>query len=245
VPTANPQDRRGSTEAPTAPHRRAFRNPIAVIVFLLIAVAGLSGDLVSKDHVFDSLLADADIPAKAAAAQQQLRLQFRREIKLGLRPADQAEPTTRDVLHAIPVRSKGQVAGVRLTLSTNPGVVFGLPMPRPAVAVVTVITIGLVIFFFASADARAYWTHISMAFILSGAAGNLFDRVTSEVAIAGLAIAPIRYHVRDFIDCGRLGYPYIFNVADVFLVVGVAMLILHWLVTAYRERKLKRAGPAG
>ena len=244
MPTAHPQDRRGSKKAAAAPHRRAFRNPIAVIVFLLIAVAGLSGDLISKDHVFDSLLAKSDIPAKAAAAQQQLRLQFRREIELGLRPADQAEPTTRDVLHAIPV-SGDLVAGVRLTLSTNPGVVFGLPMPRPVVAVMTVITIGLVIFFFAAADARAYWTHISMAFILSGAVGNLFDRLTSEVAIGGLALPPIRYHVRDFIDCGRLGYPYIFNVADVFLVVGVAMLILHWLVTAHRERKLKKAGRAG
>ena len=39
---------------------------------------------------------------------------------------------------------------------------------------------------------------------------------------------PILRNVRDFIDCSDLGYPWVFNVADVLLVIGVAILGLHW-----------------
>jgi signal peptidase II len=75
--------------------------------------------------------------------------------------------------------------------------------------------------------------HVSLALILGGAAGNLYDRLFSAVRLPGLE--PIRGHVRDFIDCRDLAYPYIFNVADALLVAGAAMILLHWLWSSCRE----------
>ena len=139
--------------------------------------------------------------------------------------------------------------GFRLTLSTNPGVVFGLPMPPLVVAVATVFTIGLVGYFFGSSPAAAYWLHVALAMILSGAMGNFYDRMLSVVHVPGLA-EPITGQVRDFMDFSQirllgLNYPYIFNVADVFLVVGVLMLMVHWWSAGRREAKAAAAKDSG
>ena len=73
-----------------------------------------------------------------------------------------------------------------------------------------------------------------MALILAGALGNLYDRLLSRVALPGFP--PIEREVRDFIDCSRIPLPFgfrykwIFNVADVWLVLGVIVLMLYWLI---------------
>jgi signal peptidase II len=136
------------------------------------------------------------------------------------------------------------VDGVNLTVSTNPGVVFGLPMPRWAVAIATFLTIGLVGYFFATSPAGAAGVHTALAMVLAGAIGNLFDRLFSVVALPALA-EPIRGQVRDFIDLSEikvfgLGYPYIFNVADVLLVIGVGMLMVHWWLAARRQARSEK-----
>jgi len=212
-------------------------------MFVLLSCATLAADLVSKHYAFRSLEDQPDLAKHVSHIRLRLREQFQRQIEQNLRPADQAEPTTRDILQALAVLDPYQhksVIGVRMTLSTNPGVVFGLPMPRPLVAAATLLTIALVVYFFAAAGARAYWIHVAMALILGGALGNLYDRMFSVVALPGEGLEPIRYHVRDFIDCSSLNYPYVFNVADVWLVIGVTMLILHWLVTAGAPASAKR-----
>ena len=84
--------------------------------------------------------------------------------------------------------------------------------------------------------------HVALALILGGAIGNLYDRLFSSVALPGLA--PIRRHVRDFIDCSDLHYDYIFNLADAWLVIGVVMVFLQWLADARRERLAKTGDAA-
>jgi lipoprotein signal peptidase len=192
--------------------------------FVLLAAGGLAADLLTKHYVFASFLDAPDVTARV----EEIRTAFQAEIG---RP-----PEAREVLHHF---QRDVVPGVRFTLSLNPGVVFGLPMPRWAVAIATVLTMGLVTVFFATAGARERLVHVAMAFVLAGAVGNLYDRLASVVALPDLE--PIRYHVRDFIDCSQLHYPWVFNVADVLLVVGVALLMLHWIVTARREAKARRA----
>jgi signal peptidase II len=130
---------------------------------------------------------------------------------------------------------KHVMSGVQFTLSTNAGVVFGLPMPRWTVAVATVLTILLVCFFFATSERSGWIAHVALAFILSGALGNLYDRLFSEVVIAP-GVPPIVHEVRDFVDCSQihcfgLNWPWVFNVADMLLVVGVVGLLLQWAVT--------------
>lgn len=190
--------------------------------FVLLAAGGLAADLLSKHHVFASFLDTPDLTARV----EEIRTAFQAEIG---RP-----PEAREVLHHF---QRDVCPGVRFTLSVNPGVVFGLPMPRWAVAAATVLTMGLVTLFFATADARARSVHVAMAFVLAGAVGNLYDRLASVVALPNME--PIRNHVRDFIDCSQLHYPWVFNVADVLLVAGVAVLMLHWLLTARQEAKAR------
>ncbi len=53
-----------------------------------------------------------------------------------------------------------------------------------------------------------------LGFIIAGAAGNALDRIQFGAVI-------------DFIDASKLGFVWIFNLADVWLDVGVALLLLN------------------
>jgi lipoprotein signal peptidase len=185
-------------------------------VFLLVAAAGLAADLASKHLVFNSLLSDPSIAQRVD--------------RITRRYGDDVPPDA--ILHELALqRELG--AGVKLTLSTNPGVVFGLSMPRWLVGVATAVTVALVVSFFATADARAWSVHVALGCILAGALGNLYDRLLAVVKLPGDGV--IRRQVRDFIDCSGLHYPWVFNVADVLLVVGVALIALHWLLSRRRH----------
>jgi signal peptidase II len=190
-------------------------------VFVAAGAAALAADLWTKHEVFERLLDDPSLPARVRAL------------------AGEADVPADGVLGPLRIQRR-VMPGVKLTLSTNPGVVFGLPMPRWAVAVATVLTIAMVMYFFATSDARALPVHAALALVLAGALGNLYDRLFSTVVVPGLA-EPIRRQVRDFIDCTELCWLWVFNVADVWLVVGVAGLILHWYAAGRRDRQAGKA----
>lgn len=196
--------------------RLAWRSAAALTIFLGVTIIALATDLWSKHAVFAALLSDPNVPIRVQA----LKLEYGQD----LAPCD--------VLKALGLhRQVG--AGLRLSLSTNSGVVFGLPMPPPVVAAATILTMLMVGWFFAACSARARWTHIAMGLILAGALGNFYDRMIAGVTIPNLSM-PIVGQVRDFLDFSQvsvmgLNYPYIFNVADVWLVIGVGILLLHWV----------------
>jgi len=204
----------------------AMRRPAAVAVFLLLACAALGADLLTKRQVFGTMLNDpallSGLPAPVGldndvqAARAQLN-HFRRQ--------------------ALP--------GVRFTLSTNPGAVFGFKMPRWLMAAATVATVAAVLYFFAVSQAEAWLMHTALALVLGGALGNLYDRLFSVVALPGYE--PIRYQVRDFIDCSELYYKWVFNVADAWLVIGAGLLAAHWLAMAIRQQRqaVVTGGPGG
>ena len=84
-----------------------------------------------------------------------------------------------------------------------------------------VILLGLFLYLAISKN-RGKWRNVTMTFILAGAFGNLIDRVIHFTDGA---------FVRDMIHViinigGKEYFPYIFNVADVALVVGAIMLII-------------------
>ncbi len=117
---------------------------------------------------------------------------------------------------------------LRLVASRNPGIVFGIDLNAwfglgPASGQVltialTVLTAGLILYVFAASQRSHRWTHAWCGLILAGAVGNLCDRVAFG-------------HVRDLFQFtatvgDRPLWPFVFNAADVFLVVGVALLAL-------------------
>lgn len=80
---------------------------------------------------------------------------------------------------------------------------------------------------------------IAMAFMLGGTAGNLIDRF--------LAVFNVRDGVVDFFDMELFGwqFPGIFNVADIFLCVGVGMLVVDMLfLQDKRSNKVKEVTSA-
>ena len=123
-----------------------------------------------------------------------------------------------------------------LTHVRNPGAAFGLfaTQPEPLrlgfFISVTLVAIGLMISFFRSLAPGDRLSALALGTILGGTLGNLCDRV-------------FRGEVVDFLHF-RLwsGYSWPdFNLADTFIVVGVALLVLELLASEGEER----AQPSG
>lgn len=215
-------DQHGKAE-PAGLVLHAWRSPLAIFIFLAICAAALAADLWSKDYVFKKLLADPDFNKDVATLLESHH--------------NLTEKDAAGILRRYSPRIEVIPGVMKITLSTNPGVVFGINwMPRAGVLVATMLTMALVCFFFGSSEQRAWIMHLSLAFIMAGALGNMYDRLFSVVTLPGLP--PIKYQVRDFIDCSQVGWAYVFNVADAWLVVGVAGLVIFWFVA---ERKRHRS----
>ena len=86
--------------------------------------------------------------------------------------------------------------------------------------IATVIILGGIIVYLCLSKNRGKWLNTALAFIISGALGNFIDRIFNNGG-----------YVRDMIHViieinGKEYFPYIFNVADISLVVGAIMLII-------------------
>ncbi len=84
--------------------------------------------------------------------------------------------------------------------------------------VLTAVALVAFFFFYVYAHKRGYeWLKVSMIFIMGGTVGNFIDRVAYGCVV-------------DFISFvfGSYRFP-IFNMADVFMTVGVIMLLVHYL----------------
>ncbi len=211
------------------PAGHTWRSPFAIGLFALVVVVGLASDLASKHYVFQWLLDDPRLEPAAENLQGRL--------------PDPSPETMLQALRSNGLLSEKVAAGMEFTLSLNPGVVFGMPMPPVMVSLATLATIALVLGMFLSSPSRFYATHIALGLILAGALGNWYDRLFSSVEVPG-GSGTIDRHVRDFIDFSSLKigdrsiYPWIFNLADVFLVVGVILLLIHWV---WMQRKGSRS----
>lgn len=105
--------------------------------------------------------------------------------------------------------------------------------------------VGVVYWLFVAGAARSLWLTVSLALVMAGTLGNLYDRLGlhGEVDAAGLARAAVRdfFHFR----LGTFDWA-IFNVADVCLVAGAIMLGLQSFAAeaAARQDAAPRESPA-
>jgi signal peptidase II len=136
-----------------------------------------------------------------------------------------------------------------LRTSANPGIVFGIDPAKDwglgvgagyaVVILLTLVTCALIFYLFATTRPSQRWLHLACGLTLAGALGNLYDRLVYQ-------------HVRDFIQITlRTGdtplWPWTFNLADAYLVVGVTALALAYLFGVVgtdegSRRGRKRAG---
>src|SRR5213075_457162 len=101
----------------------------------------------------------------------------------------------------------------------NSGIAFGLfASATPIVTILTAIAVAWMLVFFARSCSRHPILPVALGLLIGGSASNLLDRIRLG-------------HVTDFID---LRFWPAFNLADSFIVVGVAALLLA-LVAADRN----------
>jgi signal peptidase II len=136
------------------------------------------------------------------------------------------------VVHGLRLPQRGQIdltPFFDLTYVENTGGTFGLFAGGAASRVIlSVLSMGVVL-------GLVYWlaglarpaAAIGAAFMMGGALGNLYDRLSYG-------------YVVDFLDFSGLYFPWVFNLADASIDIGFAFLILDaWLT---RERKAPGGG---
>ncbi|MBL4699987.1 MAG: signal peptidase II [Phycisphaeraceae bacterium] len=149
--------------------------------------------------------------------------------------AVQLQAAARNVPQQIPYHDPMQVVpyvlSLRLTLNT--GAIFGIGKGAQWVFVaVSVIATGLICFLFWRSAVKAYPVHICYALILGGALGNMYDRVVYNAVRDMFWLFP-GVHLPFGLNWpggNTEVYPWLFNVADAALIVGVLtlMLLVQW-----------------
>ena len=118
-----------------------------------------------------------------------------------------------------------------ITHVRNPGAAFGLlasapePLRLTFFIGVTLIAIALIISFYRKLAPGDRLSALALGLILGGAAGNLYDRIVYREVVDFL-------HFRLW---GGYSWPD-FNLADSFIVVGVALLVLELLASEGEQR---------
>lgn len=113
---------------------------------------------------------------------------------------------------------------LELKLVLNPGAVFGFGAGgRWFFAAFTIFAIGFALWMFARwTRPKETLAHIAIGLIIAGGLGNLYDRMMYAC-------------VRDFLHPlyslkfpgGRPAWPYVSNIADAFLIVGIVVLMVY------------------
>ena len=131
--------------------------------------------------------------------------------------------TKRWALDALGARSSELFGGlVPLTLAYNKGAAFGVRLGEDSrwfFVPVTIIALVLLGVLFKQATTRDFLRVSSISLVVSGAVGNLWDRVRWDRGVVDF-IGPI--------DLGFWDFP-IFNVADMAIFFGAVMLVLELL----------------
>ena len=117
-----------------------------------------------------------------------------------------------------------------LTLVLNPGAVFGVGAGRRALFVgFTALAVGGALALFARGTGpRDRWTHAGLGLVMAGGLGNLYDRVLYACVRDFIHPLPkVRFPWGlDPLSNGGEVWPYVSNVADLHLLVGVGILVV-------------------
>ena len=125
---------------------------------------------------------------------------------------------------------------VPLTLAFNRGAAFGLSLgndPRWFFIPSTMLALVLLLVLLKQAGARDWLRVISVSLVISGALGNLYDRVRWDRGVVDF-IGPI--------DLGVMLWP-IFNVADMAISCGAVLLALSFWLEDRDERSMATVAP--
>ncbi|MGZ5956454.1 MAG: signal peptidase II [Caulobacteraceae bacterium] len=135
----------------------------------------------------------------------------------------------------LPLLVSRHVAGpFWLTMVWNSGVSFGFlqaqhDLVRWLLAAFSISVAATLVFWVRRAERGLF--AVAVGLVIGGAIGNVIDRIRLGA-------------VADFVDVSRLYFPWIFNVADSAISIGIGLLLLDMLIQDNRERAAKDASPA-
>ena len=208
-----------TTNATTVPQPAAIRAPNsawAIARFLIILAAVLAGDLLLKWYAFETV-AGAPIDREALRAF-----------------ADAAIP---------PHEPVELVPGVlSLQLTVNHGAVFGIGQGgRWLFVVIAIVACGIIARVLWVSRATDWVLHTALALVAGGALGNLYDRFFFGMVRDMLLLLP---ETRlpfgwEWPNGGTLVYPWIFNLADVALCVGIGTIVVSMVFGKKRHQEAK------
>ncbi len=191
----------GAAEVRTTPRRRAWRSPLAWVTLLGVVGVGLLLDLGSKRLAFERV---ADAPVIIHRGNTSIPF------------------------HA-PVTAIPKV--LNLHLVKNEGAVFGIGASQRVFFIF--FTFGALAAAFAVfgrwTTARDHAAHIAIGLILAGGLGNLYDRLTFSVVRDFLHLFPgikLPFGLKWWGGSDEI-FPWVFNLADVMLLTGMGLLMLH------------------
>lgn len=116
----------------------------------------------------------------------------------------------------------------QLTYVKNRGIAFGMFQGKiDIISIVTVLVIiGIGVYCYKNRKNHSTLEKIAYSFILGGAIGNIIDRV-------------FRGFVIDMIDFRGI-WEYIFNLADVWINLGVIIIIIDSIIDKRKQKKIRR-----
>lgn len=119
-------------------------------------------------------------------------------------------PIIKDIVHFTYVENKGAAFGI-------------LQNHRWIFITLSIIIIAAILLFKIRNKAKARFLDLGLSFVLGGAVANLIDRIFIGYVI-------------DFIDFRIIDFP-VFNIADIFVVIGAIMLSIFYIFLDKDERK--------
>ena len=201
----------------------ARRSPRAWLLLLVITGIGLAVDLASKSWAFETVANDPVV------------LSYEEVV---------------DGSYMIPWHPGQQVISPDLLdfrLVLNRGAVFGLGQGRRVAFVIfTMLAIGVALAVFGWwTRAKSSLAHVGIALILAGGIGNLYDRVSVGAVRDFLHMLPRRELPLGISWPGGSTeiFPWVFNVADVELLAGMTLLLIHAHLVDRRQRRLEESRP--
>lgn len=216
------QDRARPVTQPAA-DQRTWSSPKCWLVLVVVMAVGLSADLITKQWAFDSVAGTPVVVSRHALIEN---------------PGFNPIPPHQSVV-VIP----GRLLNLHLVL--NSGAVFGIGSEQRGFFIgFTLVAIVVALYIFGWQTRRSsLMAHVGIGLVMAGALGNLWDR---------LAIGRVRDFLHMFPDRhlpfglqwpggGSEVFPWIFNIADVLLLCGMGILLIHLHLADRREQRLQQA----
>jgi lipoprotein signal peptidase len=184
-----------------------FRSTPSLLWFLLPAVIGLAADLYTKKVAFEKL------------APWGVETRDNGRVVVNIPPGED-QPVHRFLPRWLHFQAMA-----------NQGAVFGIGQGQRWLFLgVSVAAIGFITYLFATSGRQRFYQFI-LGLLLAGVLGNMYDRVRFGFVRDMIYIFPSR------ILFGREVFPWIFNVADSLLCVGVALIFVYSLRAPKEERE--------